>query len=87
MWSGICITYTGNSGHPVFTCTLQPPDSHYTDVKPSAGKTKHSSQDDRVKYSTVIPHTMEMQPEGATFDPNREPTPPLPLPDKSTYIV
>ena len=28
-----------------------------------AGKTKYPSQDDRVQYSAIIPHAMEMQPE------------------------
>ena len=41
-----------------------------------AGKTKYPSQDDRVQYSAVVPHAMEMQPEK---DPRREPIPPLPL--------
>lgn len=60
---------------------MQAPCSQYTDVEVFAGKTKPSSQDDRVQYSAIVQQKMEMQSENASFAPSGEPTPPLPLPD------
>jgi len=83
-----CITITGNSircnilESQLDTCFAGTVFSLYADVEAFAGKTKLSSQDDRVHhYSAIVRQTVEMQPENATFVPSEQPAPPLLLPD------